>query len=135
MNILLVEDDKVKARTLTRLITKLVLQEGDSLTHVKDYLGVYNLLLPAELGRIAGDDVPQPFDAIVTDWCFPDGMTQDHGPPIKGNGQHVVTWANKLHVPVIVASGDDRPVGFEGEWAADWSTDVVPFLQRVRVGQ
>jgi len=110
IRILLVEDDAMKAKLITRVLTRAAtaVNRSVSITHLTN---LYE-------ASCAIDDVRRrvaaPLDLVVSDWCFPlhagDFAT-------KGAGAHVMERASEIPARLIVVSGDARPERFQGVWA------------------
>lgn len=114
MRILLVEDDPLKERVVTRIIRHHL--EGVEVDH-KDH-GVAGLAAILEGS----------YKLLICDWDFPicprDGI-------MSGAGAELVELAKKRGLPVIVCSSHEKPDNFLGLWVTAWNTDLIPAVRAI----
>lgn len=111
MFVLLVEDEDVKARCITRVLEhSLAVVEVHRATNLEDGLEMLQA---------------RP-DIVVSDWNFP----RELGAGVEPSGEVMVHACGVDGVPVVVVSGNDAPAGFVGHWMepGDWARGLVQFL-------
>lgn len=95
--VLLVEDDFLKARAITRMLKIL----GVQVFHVKNAREALEAIRTTKLR------------AVLCDWNFPpDGEER----PTEGMGSRVADECRERGVPCMVVSGSSKPDSFRGPW-------------------
>lgn len=110
LRILIVEDDDLKRRTLTRVVRQVFNTWATAFGSVRT-LREANLWMDA-----------CPADLVITDWSFPRAPGESE---IIGTGLDVVRRCHREGRPVLIASSERVEHEFRGIWLPDYKFDTI----------